>query len=234
MRKIVETVGYTLKYFQCVTVLVWVLVSKQSLRWGTGFRRFVWEMILGSSSKGIWRMRRGGRNTNEGLTTELVTTVGNWSLIPLGTLRKWAESLRISRWKAGRLDIYHSLVAVVSESLIHPHFQTALGHHETLACMKLSHSSLRSGFCDVELLKHLPQVTSFREVTLGLSSKWKRYSFMFYQLHECCFYSSEQLKKPDETDIIHIPEMRVCDSSSNGSRLYLHFLFFTYITWFEP
>lgn len=91
-----------LEIFQCVTVLVWVLFSKQSLRWGTGFRRFVWEMILGSSSKGIWRMRQGGRNANEVLTTELVTTVGNCGN-QLGTLRKWAESLRISRWKAGRL-----------------------------------------------------------------------------------------------------------------------------------
>lgn len=191
-----------LEIFQCVTVLVWVLFLKQSLRWGTGFRRFVWEMILGSSSKAIWRMRQGGRNANGVLTTELVTTVGNWSLIPLGTLRKWAEfpAERLGGW-----GIYHSLVAVVSESLIHPHFQTALAHHETLACMKLSHSSLRSGFCGVELLKRLPQVTSFREVTLGLSSKWKRYSLMFYRLHECCFYSSKQLKKPDETDIIHIP-----------------------------
>lgn len=92
-----------LEIFQCVTVLVWVLFSKQSLRWGTGFRRFVWEMILGSSSKAIWRMRRGGRNASEGFTTKLVITVGNWSLIPLGTLRKWVESLRISHWKAGRL-----------------------------------------------------------------------------------------------------------------------------------
>lgn len=89
-----------LEIFQCVTVLVWVLFLKQSLRWGTGFRRFVWEMILGSSSKAIWRMRQGGRNANGVLTTELVTTVGNWSLIPLGTLRKWAEftAERLGGW----------------------------------------------------------------------------------------------------------------------------------------
>lgn len=52
---------------------------------------------------------------------------------------------------------------------------------------------------------------------------------MFYQLHECFFYSSKQLKKPDETDSIHVPQMRICYSSNNGSKIYLHFLFFTYV-----
>lgn len=68
------------------------------------FRRFIWEMIPGSRSKGGCRVRQGGRKASKSFTTDFGYHCGQQEFDPTVDSEKIADCFRISHRKSGRLE----------------------------------------------------------------------------------------------------------------------------------